>query len=347
VILQADTKAMAIVLSSTVVLISALYTILGGIKGDASANFVQNIIKAAVLMTVVAFIFIEKTPSANLLSAHNSLPSFDKVITLLTISGLFTNLVFSALWQYADMSTWQNISAIRPLASSHRRALLISAVGAFLFPGVVGTVIGIGLAGVPSLGQVSDNDILAGLIRISSDSPAMVIAILFCFGLAMLSTIDGYALAAGQAVTWDIIYPDRVRNLLANSVPADEVNRSHSLIVTSARLWLLVSGFSGAATVLYLVFGWNVSLFNVVYFAVIAQMTLVPLVLFCLYVGEGGPLPMGWSPATLGLATGFGTAVYGVIESNEVAFNMSSLIGLLTSAAVVGILAYNRPSGRG
>ncbi|HEV7227746.1 hypothetical protein [Brevundimonas sp.] len=283
------------------VLISSLYTGTGGLRGNAIINAAQNIFKIVILCGAAYYIFALPPASGSIFQAA-------KPVDLLTAIGLLggvalaANLTFSLFWQIVDMSVWQNLSA----TPSEKRGVAIwaSAVAVFLFPGVIGTVIGVGLSSIGgAVGEVTDTNILNQFVVAIGGEPAIALLLVGAFAASMLSTIDGYALAAAQATTWDLLFPKTVKRLLAlgGDRPANADDRK---ILAVGRGLVLVLAMGGAAAVLGLVMLGNVSLFDLVYAVVVAQMSLVGPVLLCLARPNGGQLKMGFAPIVAALAVG-------------------------------------------
>src|SRR2546427_11700243 len=98
---------------------SFLYTAIGGLRSDAFANFVQNVIKLLVFTGIIGVLYaaMKRLPFDTSLKA-SFFPPFSQVVSNLGWFGLITNLAFSLVWQFVDMSTWQSVIASRPDAGA-------------------------------------------------------------------------------------------------------------------------------------------------------------------------------------------------------------------------------------
>jgi Na+(H+)/acetate symporter ActP len=218
---------------------------------------------------------------------------------------LGANLVFSLFWQVVDMSAWQNIAAT---PQGDRRSALWWSIGWILvFPGLCGTVIGLALSALKDTATtpINDSNILNALVEIAGGNVTVGLLVVAAFAASMLSTIDGYALAASQASTWDLIFPEKVRYLLGLGSER-EPNIDDAKVLAVGRVLVLFLAMLGAAAVLGLVLGAGVSLFDLVYAVVVAQMSLVGPVLFCLRRPKGNRVKLGYLPTLAGLVLGGG-----------------------------------------
>ena len=109
------------------------------------------------------------------------------------------------------MSNWQDLSATSGRGGGRITTIIASATLAFLFPGVIGTVIGITLSNYSShLSAITNSDHLIRFIEALSYFPVLSVALLAAYAAAMLSTIDSAALSAAQSITWDITNSSQV-----------------------------------------------------------------------------------------------------------------------------------------
>ena len=191
------------------------------------------------------------------------------------------------------------------------------------------TALGIAIAETVADG-VSDSNILAYLVTQTIGVPVVAVLVLSSFCLAMSSTIDSLCLAVGQAMTWDILFAAPVRDAISGKPSPRDFDAK---VIAWARLFILLAGLLGSVSVSFLVFSLDVPIFNIVYFVVIAQMTLVPPILYCLTFPEAR-LNGGWLPLLAGLVGGFGVAAYGLATESADAFNLSSVVALLISSLI-------------
>lgn len=290
-------------------LVASLYTALSGLRGDAYINAGQNILKTVVLGLAAFCLLLWGTKSGfpALWSAPSAAIDFTGAVTALGGIALIANLAFSAFWQTVDMSVWQSLTATEP--ARRFRTVVSAALLVFVLPGLIGSIIGIGLSDARgSVGAITDANIL-NAFALAMPGPSwlagVLAALLFAaFAAAMLSTIDGFALAAAQAATWDVTHKRRVASILLRGPSGTDVDE-HEPVIRWSRLFLIGVGLFGSLGVMWIVFGGGVSLFEVVYLVVIAQMSLVGPVMMCLFWPNGGVLKYGLLPIPFALGTGF------------------------------------------
>lgn len=330
----------SVLLSYMLVFASILYTTQSGLRGNVRVNTINNGLKTIGLLTpLCAIVFLVPQSRAAILSWSSyklSTSDTSASVQSLTIIGLIVNLCFSFCWQMVDMSVWQNLAATRAAARKGISVLVASALLAFLFPGVVGTVMGVALTSTPEL--TSDNIIFAFYEK-SVAASALGVCFLVACGCAILTTIDGYSLAVGQAFTWDIWGGSEARKLIADGADR-ESTAADWLIVQRGRAVVLVSTLVGTSVVIGLIHGFAKSVFDVVYFVIIAQMSLVPLMLACVTRkgGEWALRSRGAASIGAGLVVGFACAIGGLIASFDSLYTVSPLLG----AAAAALLLYSK-----
>jgi Na+/proline symporter len=317
--------------AAALALIAAVYTIRGGLRGNLRANIFQNLFAIATLIVAIVVLCSGATGyhSPPLIESHKLL------VTGLGIGGLVTNVIFSVFWQFVDMSNWQNLAAADTKPDTPNRALLTGATLVFLFPGLVGTVAGVALAGVPNL---TSNDVVAQMLTIVQQfSPVLFVCVVMGFVAAMLSTLDGLLLAAAQAVTWDLTKHDTVRRILARG-EVDEDARPEREVLTQSRVAVFVLALAGSS-VIYLYKFKIIDLFNLVYVVTAAQMTLVPVV-FCILRGRHAL--NGFASILGGLVVGLTLVGYGLVAVNATVLTWAPAIGLATAALLLLVPRSNK-----
>lgn len=337
--------AFYIILPLMLALVASFYTRNGGLKGNGSINLIQNALKVGALSVATIYLLAANPLGFGALISSNAaqVGLNEATIAIGGIIAFGVNLLFSFLWQSVDMSVWQNLAGVHSDgdaagAAAKRRSLLIAAVFVFLFPGLVGSLMGIAISGFYPLAtaSVTDSNILNVFLTQVSEVPILAALTVASFAAAMLSTIDGYSLASAQAFTWDIAFRAKVRTLLGRKgavVPSYEDDQ----VVDLGRLIVFFVGIGGAALMIYLVFGQGIGLFTLVYAVVIGQMALSGPVLNILFGKEGGgQVRYGWLPIVLALFGGLATLVDGVwFHPDRMAF--APLVTILTSCIVTAI----------
>lgn len=264
--------------------VAATYTVRGGIKGSLGANRIQNFFAGSMLILGVSYFgfWAMKEGGSAPLNSPGLLESHSRLLTTLGIGGLITNFVFSLGWQFVDMSNWQSIAASSKEKGTARRGLLLGTGWVFIFPGVIGTAAGVFLSGVPGL--TSDDIVPVFLSKLGGVSPLLGILMIAAFVSAMLATLDGYFLAASQAIIWDIKENARVNSLLAiEDKEKSEIQLvSESQILGRAKGVVVLLAVVGSGGMLFLQWAANLNVFNLVYVATIGQLSLLPAVLAAL-----------------------------------------------------------------
>jgi hypothetical protein len=333
---------LSIILSYMLVIASIIYTTQSGLRGNVRVNTLNNLLKTIGLLLPLVVI-VASFPNAR--SAVLSWTSYKtswvdtkSSIESLTVIGLLVNLFFSFSWQMVDMTVWQNLAATKEGKKKGILVLIIAAVLAFIFPGVVGTVMGVALT--PTANLTSDN-IMFAFYETSLVVPFMGILFLMACGCAILTTIDGYSLAVGQAFTWDVLDAGKVRELLALGKDRDSSDNDQT-VVDKGRIVILVSTVLGVTAVVGLVHGFGKSVFDVVYFVIIAQMSLLPVMLACVTERASASAIGGNGARSIagGLGLGFVCAIVGLVGSIDSLYMASPLI----AAAAGAIILYGWPA---
>jgi Na+/proline symporter len=198
--------AVQITMALMFAVIVGTYTAMGGIRGNAYANLLQNCVSLAAFVGLP--IYLAWFPLINVQVPASSSTTIS-LLDFLGLAGLVGTLLNSLIWQYIDLSAWQTIQASDPNRRRIDWALITTAVVVFLVPGSVGVAVGVQLQS-----QLFENpeSILRAIINHLASSP--VLAVLFVSGLvcAVLSTIDGLCLAVTQTLMWDLIFPKEIES---------------------------------------------------------------------------------------------------------------------------------------
>lgn len=300
-----------VVLPIVLALVSAYYTRSGGLHGNGRMNLIQNRFKGLVLIVATGAIILI-LPSGLSASAANK--TWDAALINLGGIALIANLSFSVLWQIVDMSLWQSLAGLTRKGEGDaeqqlRAAIWRSALTVLIFPGVVGTFIGVTLAGARV--EATDMNILNVFVTQVGQYPILALLLIGAFAAAMLSTIDGYSLAASQAFSWDIARRRQVKALLRLEEPRDPTNDDR-LVISLSRALVFVVGVGGAILMISLVFGLGISLFNLVYAVVVGQMSLSGPMLVTLFGRVDFRTKLGWLPIAMSLLAGLATLIAGL-----------------------------------
>jgi hypothetical protein len=334
-------------------IVAAAYTMLGGLRGNARANILQNWIAAAALIVFAIFLGFWSNAHPGAQGPWDS-GSMGRLVTVLGVGGLLTNMAFSLLWQFVDMSTWQSIASTRSRDDAPRSALAWSAFLIFLFPGVFGTLLGMFVRSIPNL---NPDNILPSMVDLLGAHPLLALLVLSGMACAMLSTIDGLMLSVGQAVIFDLTDREGVEKIMSwykaqehfdssdelNEEPSNfevspplEINRLEQGIFAKSRYSMLLAALGGSAATVITTQYFHVNIFDLVYIVTVAQMVLFPVVWASLHGAKnrlGGRLSI-----YAGLWTGIVLVLSGVILKKTPILQWVPLLSLGASAGVLWIV---------
>jgi hypothetical protein len=229
------------------------------------------------------------------------------MIESLGVFGLITNLAFSAVWQFVDMSTWQSVIASKRGDAGAIRALKESGIAVFIAPGVIGTILGALL--VNATGVTSDN-VMSQIMELLPNSRALVFVVFVALLATIMSMVDGALLAASYSFVCDILF----RKFSLKEI--DENQKRSYVVLAFLRVSLLLVAIGGGLGVNYLV-EHGISLFNVTYVLVIGQLALAGPVLTALRGHRQANDRMAWS-IFAGLVVGFGSLYGGLSFPDQV-----------------------------
>ena len=99
------------------------------------------------------------------------------------------------------------------------------------------------------------------------------------------------------------------------------------------RIWIVVLAFVGAGLTHWFTSRFNISIFNLVYIVVIAQMVLLPVILTVLF-GHGGERRFGFASIVAGMVTGVGLVAHGISTHNAGLLPWTPAVALAVSALV-------------
>jgi hypothetical protein len=193
--------------------IAAIYCMLGGLRGNMRANEFQNYLSGTAL--VVAIIYLGWFALGTKPFAWHDFVDFSTLSTLateLTLAGIITNAVLFMVYQFLDMSVWQNIAAVSDEGRRPKRTLLYSSFWILVFPGITGSALGMLMRS--HVTGIDPNNIVPELLLQVSSQPVIFTLLVMGFFAMMLSTVDGLLLAACQAVTWDLFHRKAVLQIL-------------------------------------------------------------------------------------------------------------------------------------
>ena len=290
-------------LASGIVFGCLLYTVLGGLRGNASADIVLNLMK---LLTIgfITFLLLKWPPTQTQVSFWSAMfPSVATMQENLGWWGMITNIAFSLTWQFVDTSTWQSVIAGVRKKDDAVWNLCLSGVAIFIAPGILGTLLGVSLAGSPG---ITAENILVKAVSLAPSVNGMVLFFMFVAVVAcVMSMIDGLFLASAYALVVDIMHPNKRLSQL-DAVP-EEAERL-LIRIRIALIFIAIVAIWGARFLINDVL--KGSLFDFVYIVIITQLALIGPVLTGLLNRVARRFPL-WLPIFIALAIGFGSIIVG------------------------------------
>lgn len=325
----------------------AAYTIRGGLRGNARANTVQNLVAMAGLIALAWFLF-NRTPDAVDAGATNFRSAarwFENPLLVLGGIAFFANAYFSLVWQTADATNWQAMSSASGSPKDLRRTLYLSSALIIIAPGVIGTAVGMALHGMPDI--TSDNIISQAVL--AGDLPIWAI-VLVAAGLcgAMLSTLDGLLLACANAVSWDLFKPSASREILKKEKNNEQLSdkEAHDEAQILSVSYMTIFAISIVSSLVVLLLNSSLPLFNIVYFAVIGQMAIVPCAIVMVFKAGNPSLGHGAASIGLGLVGGFSLFAASLLLAGtrpDLAAGIGTFVPIATSAfATIPLLIKRR-----
>jgi hypothetical protein len=323
----------------TVFSIGTFYTLVGGMRSNSWTDLFENLLKGACFVVLGFLLF--GVAGSSLVSQQLSqavFPPFSQAVAELTIAGFITNIGFSLAWQFVDMSTWQTAVSTKTDngSANTRRSLRWAGVWVFIAPGILGTVIGLGLTSHPNL---TSDSVLPALIQTLGGQPIIVFILTIALAATVMSFIDGMMLGIGYTFITDLLFSKLVDRHQLLSLPDEakandpEYQRLVTNIMGWTRIALVVTAITATYVVTWFADALHVGLFDQVYLVVIGQLALFGPVL----VGLRGRLPyksIGPPAILVPLAVGYGLAIYGTVQALPDLVNAASMIALALSFAI-------------
>ncbi len=255
-----------------------LYTIIGGIRGNAHVNIILNSMKILIVLVFIVFVGYSLTAITGEFSINNFFPPLAKTISDFGIWGLITNIVFNITWQFVDNSSWQSIISGRP--SNVNWNLKGSGIYIFLSIGLFGTILGALLIGA---NDVNPDNILLKATEFSADiSNVSIYLLVILLVTCVISLLDGMFLTIGLTISKDLEKTNNLRTIKYLMLPL--------IGILSIYGTKLIQNLFG------------IDLFDLVYIVVISQLALFgPVYIGLKYNGKSRQM---WIPIFGGLSTG-------------------------------------------
>ena len=194
--------------------IGALYCMVGGLRGNMYANEFQNYLSAVAVIIAIMYLGFY-APGTQKFSWNDFTDSstFSALAKELTTAGIISNIVLFLVYQFLDMSNWQNIASLSAKTTGTKKSLWLSAFWVLVFPGITGSALGMVMR---SFSNITSDNIVPELLDQLKNNLVIFTLLSAGFFAMMLSTIDGFLLAAAQAATWDIFDRKSVLKILLN-----------------------------------------------------------------------------------------------------------------------------------
>lgn len=247
-----------------------LYTLIGGLRGNSWANVAQNALKLLVFCTLLGLLvnLYLSVPANGASSLRNVFfPSFSELQERLGLWALLGNIVFSLVWQFVDMTTWQSLTASsKATVFDQRHNLRASGILVFFTPGVLGTLLGVFLAQSATPG---DNVVVKAISALGGAGPVFGFLLLAACAACVMSLIDGLFLGSAYTFVVDVLKPNTRLDELDKNIKRAKVlllqTRIAVVLVAIFALWLVPKLFGAL--------GYKSS-FEAVYLVTVSQLAL-------------------------------------------------------------------------
>lgn len=305
-----------------VVCSALLYTVLGGLRGNALADLLLNTVKIVAVSVCAVVLWINRDTLLAGSFASRLFPSVSTMTAQLGWIGLITNIAFSLAWQFVDMSTWQSVIAGKEhgleVSTSNLRK---SGWAIFVAPGIIGTILGVSLAGMP---DITGENILGVAISALPGSDAIVLFVAFVAVIAcIMSLVDGLLIANAYTFVIDVLNPNNTLDQLDN----DRDKAERIVLITRILLFAIAALAAWGVQFLIGIFGGN--LFDFVYVVIITQLSLIGPVLVALLTDRSSRFPM-WASILFAAFMGFAASAFG---------NSLEMSWLINGAGTITIVA--------
>ena len=306
-----------------------VYTIWDGMAAQALVDQILNLIKIVVIgvLTILLINRFLHLQDGHILSAM--FPSLNTMKNNLGVLGLVTNILFNLAWQFVNNSSWQSVIAGAD-ADKRQSAqnLRMSGLVVFLTIGLLGTLFGVSLAGVP--GVTPDNILTQAVGLLPRYHNFMMVAMLLLIASCIMSLLDGLFLSSTFTLTMDLLTPPEAG-------PSAE-GSSSTRTLPAVRLSLLVIAICATWGVEFVFRITGANLFDFVYIVIITQLALFGPVIMALASRKTNRGPM-WLPIIAALVFGFGSVALGTILHQQFLVNGAGAFTLMISFALAYLIS--------
>lgn len=321
----------SLLLTVFVVIGCLFYTVLGGLRGNAKADKILNLIKLTTIGLLTLFIaitFINKNESAIIFKSY--FPSINVMITNLGFWGLLTNVVFNLAWQFVDNSSWQSIIAGTKVENEDTASnLRTSGLVTFFIPGVIGAILGGSLFGVE--GITPENIFFKAIETLKYYLPEystfIILSAFLSVFASIMSMIDGLFLASTYTFIIDILHPNKTIDEL------DQDDKKANKILLQTRVILIFIAIFSTLIVRIILDKTGLNLFEFVYIVIISQLSLTGPVITALFKRKPKNVPL-WTAILIALSVGFGCIIWGTFSNSKFLTDGAGTFSLLTSVII-------------
>lgn len=312
------------------IVVSGVYTTMGGLGGDAFADTIQNIYKFLMYILIGSLLYLSLRATDLVTFKATLVTPLSTALASLGVFGFITNVAFSLVWQFVDMSCWQNVIASRAELSDARAkgALRKSGIAVFIAPGIIGTIIGALVLHSPT---VTADNIMAKAIAALPNNGLLLFGIFAALLATIMSMVDGELLASAYAFACDIIFAR------TSITELDSDERKANKVLFLVRSLLFIFAIVGSLGVLALL-EHGVTLFAVTYVLVIAQLALFGPVFFGLTVSESQVGDRMTAAIASGLIIGFGSWIGGQLSGLDWPTTGAGFFTIIASVATAWLL---------
>ena len=310
------TQGITICLMVAVVAGTLIYTLWGGMRGNAKVDQFLNLIKilGVLFITILLVAKLSHVNRSQLISAI--FPSFQIMRKDLGLFGLATNILFNLAWQFVDNSSWQSVIAGQSSqVDQAQNNLRVSGSVIFLTIGLLGTLFGISLVSSPNV--TPDNILTQTISLLPQHQTILVVVMITLIGACMMSLFDVLFISSTFTLTKDIVLTRNAHRSIQS--------------LTFVRLALLCIAVVATWGIRFLFQVTRINLFDFVYIVVITQLALFGPTVIALATGRSPRVPMWWA-IICALVIGFGSAAIGTLLGKSFLVDGAGMFTLVASA---------------
>lgn len=305
-----------------IVLGALVYTIVGGLKGNAFVDKLLNLLKILVIILLAYFLLERFFSLENVSFSKAMFPSFQTMKENLGVWGLMTNLIFNLSWQFVDNSSWQSlIAGAETNKKETTRNLRLSGLVIFLTVGLLGTMIGAMLANTPEI--TPDNILTQAVQLLPEHNTLLTIGMFILITACIMSLLDGLFLASALTLVIDIFQSSKKSIWNKQNVSS----KKKLLLVRIALILIAIIAVWGVKFILFIT---GANLFDFVYIVIITQLALFGPVLIGLATDRVSKKHM-WLAIIIGLIVGFGSIGVGTLYDQKLLLDGAGTFTLVSS----------------